>query len=274
MTDFEQDRLRREAEFHDRWAEEIDPDHALVDESFTSVTAMENDYILRVFGDVRGKRVLDYGSGASEAGVFFAKQGATVVAVDVSDGMLAAARKLADHHGVKLETRQVTGSRIPADDREFDLVYGNGVLHHVDLKQAVPELARVMKPEAHGAFVEPLSYNPAIEVYRHLAKTVRTPDEHPLSFGSISAFEPYFRHIEHREFWLLSLSVFAKFFFLDRVHPSKERYWKKVYTDAPRIERWFKHLRSADEVLLRRLPLLRYLCWNTVIHVSQPVQAR
>lgn len=271
MTDFEQERLRREAQFHDRWAEEIDPAHALVDESFTAVTALENDFIQKSFGDVRGKRLLDYGCGASEAGVYFAKQGATVVGVDVSQGMLDAAQKLADHHGVKIETRQVTGARIPAEDREFDLVYGNGVLHHVDIAQAIPELARVMKPGAVGAFIEPLSYNPAIEVYRHLARTVRTPDEHPLSFKSIEQFKGHFAEVEHREFWLLSLSVFAKFFFIDRAHPSKERYWKKVYTDAPRIEKWFKHLRAADEVLLKRVKPLRYLCWNTVIQVRNPI---
>jgi SAM-dependent methyltransferase len=270
MGAFEQERLQREAEFHDQWAKDIDPSDTLVDESFTAVTAMENDYIRKTFGDVAGKRLLDYGCGASEAGVFFAKLGAKVVGVDVSQGMLDAAHKLAAHHKVEIETRQVTGKRIPAEDNEFDLVYGNGVLHHVDLGDAIPELCRVMKPGAAGCFVEPLSYNPAIEVYRWLAKTVRTPDEHPLSFKSIERFRSHFGAIEHREFWLLSLGVFAKFFFLDRAHPSKERYWKKIYTDAPKMERWFRHVRAADEILLRKLPPLRYMCWNTVITVRDP----
>jgi ubiquinone/menaquinone biosynthesis C-methylase UbiE len=270
MATFEDDRLAREAEFHDRWATEIDTAETLVDESFTAVTAMENNYIRNAFGDVRGKRLLDYGCGASEAGVYFAKQGASVVGVDVSDGMLEAAKKLAGHHGVTIETRQVTSAHIPADENEFDLIYGNGVLHHVALDDAIPELARVMKPQGTGCFIEPLSYNPAIEVYRHLARTVRTPDEHPLSFASVKQFRSHFRGVEHNEFWLLSLSVFAKFFLWDRVHPSKERYWKKIYTDAPRMEGWFKHLRAADEILLRRLPPLRYLCWNTVIQVRDP----
>ena len=84
-------RLEREAEFHDRWANEIDPTSALVDESFTAVTALENAHVLREFGDVRGLRILDYGCGAAEGGIYLAKQGATVVGVDVSsgtDGML------------------------------------------------------------------------------------------------------------------------------------------------------------------------------------------
>jgi len=264
------ERIAREAEFHDRWAAEIDPATALVDESFTAVTALENAYVARTFGDVRGQRILDYGSGAAEAGVWFAKQGANVVAVDVSPGMLDAAKRLAAHHGVSIETRLVTGPEIPADRSEFDRIYGNGVLHHVDLSAAIPELARVLRPSGVGCFIEPLSYNPAIAVYRHLAEAVRTPDERPLRFRDIRRFEPYFHEVSHREFWLSSLAIFGKFFLIDRAHPSRERYWKKVITDADANAWWFKRLPELDEVLLSRLPFLSAMCWNTVIRVARP----
>lgn len=263
-------RIAREAEFHDQWAAEIDPRTALVDESFTAVTALENAYVLDQFGDLRGKRVLDYGCGAAEAGIFFAKQGATVVGVDVSRGMLEAAKRLADHHGVSIETRIVTGPSIPAERGEFDRVYGNGVLHHVSLADAVPELARVMRQEGIGCFIEPLSYNPAIEVYRRLADAVRTADERPLRFEDIDRFRGHFGDVSHKEFWLLSLAIFGKFFFLDRANPSKERYWKKIITDAPANAWWFKRLPAIDRAILDRAPLLGAMCWNTVIRVGAP----
>jgi SAM-dependent methyltransferase len=260
-------RREREAEFHDRWAAEIDLAAALVDESFTAITALENAHVRREFGDVRGLRILDYGCGAAEGGVYLAKQGASVVGVDVSAGMLSAAQELAAHHGVTVETRQVTGAGIPAERGEFDRVYGNGVLHHVDLGAAVPELARVMKPEGIGCFIEPLSYNPAIAVYRRLAEAVRTPDERPLRFRDIRRFDPYFKEVSHREFWLTSLAIFGKFFLVDRANPSRERYWKKVITDASANAWWFRRLPELDEVLLR-IPGLSALCWNTVIRVA------
>jgi len=263
-------RIAREAEFHDRWAAEIDPTTALVDESFTAVTALENAYVAQTFGDVRGRRILDYGSGAAEGGVWFAKQGAHVVAVDVSPGMLEAAQRLAKHHGVSIETRLVKGPEIPAESGEFDCIYGNGVLHHVDLGSAIPELARVLGPSGVGCFIEPLSYNPAIAVYRRLAEAVRTPDEKPLRFQDIRRFEPYFRDVSHREFWLTSLAIFGKFFLIDRAHPSKERYWKKVITDADANAWWFRQLPEIDEVILKRLPFLSAMCWNTVIRVANP----
>lgn len=265
-----EERLRKEADFHDQWATEIDPATTLVDETFTAVTAIENQHILSQFGSVKGKRVLDYGCGAGEGAVFFAKQGASVVGIDVSPGMLAAAERIAKHHGVEVETRRVTGGEIPADADEFDLIYGNGVLHHVDLSRSKPELARILKRDGRACFIEPLEYNPVIDVYRRIAKTVRTDDEHPLSFGDIERFSSHFDRVSHREFWLSTLAIFLKFYAIDRADPRVERYWKKVYTDEREIAPLFGKLHALDRVLLPRVPLLRYLCWNTVISVSLP----
>jgi SAM-dependent methyltransferase len=263
-------RRGREAVFHDEWAKFIRPEELLVDEAFATATAVDNRYVLGQFGGLHGKRVLDYGCGAAEAGVFFAKQGAKVVGVDVSSGMLETARHLAAHHGVAIETRQVVSERIPADDREFDLVYGNGVLHHVNLRLARPELARVLKDDGKACFLEPLPYNPLINVYRRLAKEVRTPDEKPLTFKDVDQFRDNFASVTHREFWLTTLAVFLKFFLIERVNPNRERYWKKIYTDAARLEPLFLPLSRIDDWLLTRLPVLGRLCWITAITLSQP----
>src|SRR4051812_19406271 len=95
-------RRQKEAEFHDQWATDVDLDGTLIDETFTSTTALENKYVLERFGDVRGMRVLDYGCGAAEGGIFLAKRGAHVVAIDVSPGMLSLAQRLAKKHGVEI----------------------------------------------------------------------------------------------------------------------------------------------------------------------------
>ena len=266
----EAQRRQNESVFHDRWAAEIDPADTLVDETFTAITALENQHILTRFGDVRGKRILDYGCGSAEGGVYLAKLGATVVGIDVSAGMLEAAQRLAARHGVQIETRQVTSDLIPAARDEFDLIYGNGVLHHVSLDVAIPELARVLRPGGTGCFIEPLPYNPVINVYRRIAREVRTIDEKPLTFGDIDRFKADFDTVSHQEFWLTTLSVFLKFYLIDRANPNQERYWKKIYTDAPRLSSFFRPLRDLDDRLLRLVPPLRRLCWNTVITVASP----
>ena len=263
-------RRQKEAAFHDGWAADLDVDGTLVDETFTSITALENQYILDTFGDLRGLTVLDYGCGAAEGGIYLAKRGARVVAVDVSQGMLDLAQKLAARHGVQIETRLVQSDKIPAADNEFDRIYGNGVLHHVPLATTIPELARILKPGGIACFIEPLPYNPLINVYRRIASEVRTDDERPLSFEHIEQFNTSFDSVHHREFWLTTLAVFLKFFLWDRVNPNKERYWKKIYTDASKVAPFFKPLKQLDEHLLRHASVLGRLCWNTVITVSQP----
>jgi SAM-dependent methyltransferase len=263
-------RLKREAEHHDRFAAGANVAEVLVDEAFTSITAQENQYILEQFGSLEGLKILDFGCGFAEGGVYFAKLGASVVAMDVSEGQLEQARRLAAHHGVSIETRLVKGSLVPAADGEFDRVYGYGVLHHVAHDVVVPELARVMKPDGLGCFMEPLPYNPIINVYRKIASAVRTPDERPVTMEDIERFRNYFGRVEHREFWLLTLLVFFKFLLWDRANPNKERYWKKIYTDAKALEPMMRPLRSLDDRLLSRFPALGRMCWTTVITLAQP----
>jgi SAM-dependent methyltransferase len=221
---------------------------------------------------VKGKRVLDFGCGAAEGGVYLAKLGARVTGMDVSPEMLRVAERLAARHGVSIETRLVTSHAIPAAEGEFDFIYGNGVLHHVDLAKTRPELARVLARDGRACFIEPLGYNPAIEVYRWLARTVRTEDERPLSFPDIEAFSESFGEVGHEEFWLSTLAVFLRFYFIERADPRRERYWKKIYTDAARLEPFFVPLRKIDDVLLKRVPPLRRFCWNTVIRLARPLR--
>ena len=58
---------------------------------------------LRLIGDVKGKRVLELGCGTGQAAVTLAKQGATVIAVDVSTVQLAHARRLMERAEVRIE---------------------------------------------------------------------------------------------------------------------------------------------------------------------------
>jgi SAM-dependent methyltransferase len=65
-------------------------------------------------------------------------------------------------------------------DRFFDLVVGNGILHHLDLAVAMQEVDRILKPGAKALFQEPLGENPLLRLYRSIAR-IHTPDECPLT---------------------------------------------------------------------------------------------
>jgi ubiquinone/menaquinone biosynthesis C-methylase UbiE len=259
-----------EQEFHDRWAKSIDLDSLLVNEAFEACPAAENHSAFESLAPVEGKKILDLGCGAGETSVYFALRGAQVTAVDISPEMIAVAKRLADRHGVKIEALTSVAEKMPFPDGAFDLVFGNGVLHHVDLIPALKEIKRVLKPGGLAAFIEPLKHNPVIGVYRHLASDNRTPTEFPLGFGDFARIREVFPDLTHKEFWLTTLYLFIHFFVVERASPSKVRYWKKVIEDAPKYEKLFGRLKRLDDALLSALPWLGRMCWNTVLVARKP----
>lgn len=265
-------RARVEEAFHDAWAKSIRLEELLVHESFDSPTAVENRFALEALCGIdglSGKRLLDLGCGAGETAVFFALKGAQVVAADVSAEMLRVAQSLATRHGIELKTSRVMAEALPFQDDAFDCVYGNGVLHHVELEPALREVFRVLRPGGCAAFIEPLAHNPAIKVYRRLAREVRTPTERPFAFRQFRTVRQVFPSVAHREFWLTSLAIFLYYYAIERVDPAVDRYWKRIIRDGWRVEPAFRILQGVDRVILRLIPCLRRWCWNTVIVVEK-----
>jgi len=269
MSTESRERQEIEREFHDEWAKSIDVNTLLVRESFEASTAIENAYALELFQSLQGKRLLDLGCGAGETSVYFALLGADVTAVDISGNMLAVANDLAKTHGVTIKTVQSPAETLPFPDSEFDYVFGNGVLHHTNIEESIKETHRVLKTGGLAVFIEPLGYNPVIEVYRHLAHTVRTPTEKPFSFKQLDYMKGIFKSVEHREFWFSTLSVFLYMFLVQFKNPSTTRYWKEVILKAKELEWLFLPLKRLDDELLKLLPPLRMMCWNTVISLSK-----
>lgn len=67
-------------------------------------------------------------------------------------------------------------------DNSFDIVVGNGILHHLeDLNQVMHEIYRVLKPNGIAVFTEPLGMNPLLKIYRKLTPKYRTKDEKPFT---------------------------------------------------------------------------------------------
>ncbi len=190
---------KAEERFHDAWAETIAAETVAVEAAFEACTAPENRLILARAGDLAGRRVLDLGCGAGEAAVYFAKRGALVTAADSSLGMLEATRRVAGRHGVAVETvRADCGGRLPFPDESFDLVYAANLLHHVDVGRTAAEASRILKPGGLFASWDPVAYNPLINVYRRIARAVRTPDEHPLTLADLRTVARRFPTLEVR----------------------------------------------------------------------------
>jgi 2-polyprenyl-3-methyl-5-hydroxy-6-metoxy-1,4-benzoquinol methylase len=112
------------------------------------------EYDLRLLGNVAGKRVLDLGCGVGQAATTFAVQGATVIAVDESAGMIARARRLAEQAEVRVEWHQgdlADLAFLRADS--IDIAFSAFALSEVeDLSRVLRQVHRVLKNRAAFAF--------------------------------------------------------------------------------------------------------------------------
>ena len=67
----------------------------------------------------------------------------------------------------------------------FDLVFGRGILHHLELVSALLEINRVLKDDGTIIFNEPLDINPLYKLYRIFSPKQRTADEKALGLKEL-----------------------------------------------------------------------------------------
>lgn len=102
------------------------------------------------FHQLKGKRLLEIGSGAGGHSALFARQGAIVTSVDITLDRARATNgkfRLMGDMAEGCQASQADAERLPFADGTFDIVYSNGVLHHTnDTGTALDEAYRVLKP--------------------------------------------------------------------------------------------------------------------------------
>ena len=259
-------RFNAEKKFHDQWAENENIENIDVIKTNEACTSPEIRFISKQLGKIEDKSLLDLGCGLGEVSVYFAIKGADVTACDISDGMLKSAKSLAKKNNVKIKTHLTAAEDLKfPKDSSFDVIYAGNLFHHVDIEQTLDQIKPHIKPNGVLVSWDPIAYNPVINIYRKIAKRVRTEDEHPLTLEDIGRFRNKFRHVETRYFWFSTLIIFTIMALVQRRNPNKERYWKMVITEADRWAPIYKPLEKFDNLILKFLPPLRFLCWNVVI---------
>jgi len=103
-------------------------------------------------GAVRDLALLEVGSGAGAHSALFARHGARVTAVDLTEERARATQAKLELLGASdCRAFQADAENLPFADASFDIVYSNGVLHHTpDTARAIAELHRVLKPGGLG----------------------------------------------------------------------------------------------------------------------------
>jgi ubiquinone/menaquinone biosynthesis C-methylase UbiE len=118
------------------------------DDFFGPITSRLAEPLLDAVGAGPGVRVLDVASGPGHAAARAAERGASVVGVDIAEGMV----RLASRLHPKLDFRLGNAEALPFLDQSFGAVVGNFVLQHlVRPEQAAAEFFRVLVPDGRLA---------------------------------------------------------------------------------------------------------------------------
>ena len=254
------DRLTSEQHFHDRQASGRAAALAARPDALHFPDAFYLDHetwirpALARLGDLAGRTVLDYGCGHGMAAVVLARGGARVTAFDLSRGYLAEAAGRAAANGVAVDFVQADGERLPFADAAFDAVFGNAVLHHLDLARAGRELRRVLRPGGVAVFCEPWGENPLLNFARRWLPYPgkhRTRDEQPLRRHQLRPLCDSFGGLELHGYHLLAMAR--------RVLPGR---------------RLPAALERCDAELLRRVPALARFCRYVVLTLRRPASLR
>jgi ubiquinone/menaquinone biosynthesis C-methylase UbiE len=114
-----------------------------------------------LLGEPRGD-VLDVGMGTGRLCAVLDRRGWRVSGVDLSPGMVAAARRRLPEVAERLVEGPI--EHLPFDDESFDAVAATGVLEYAthDLAAAVAELARVLRPRCVAVLSFPRQQSPAL----------------------------------------------------------------------------------------------------------------
>lgn len=108
--------------------------------------------------DVRGKRVLDVGTGPGATAIEAAARGGEVTGIDYSMPLLAVAQERADEAGVQVDWLHGDMQAMPLPHESFDLVLSTfGTVYVLDPYAAASEIMRVCRP---GGSIASVSFTP------------------------------------------------------------------------------------------------------------------
>jgi ubiquinone/menaquinone biosynthesis C-methylase UbiE len=107
------------------------------------------NYLTRVvdFAAYRGKNLLEVGCGAGIDLVRFAREGANVTGIDLSETAIDLALKNFKRSKQNADLRVMNGECMQFEDNSFDVVYAHGVLQYTaDSAKMINEIYRVLRP--------------------------------------------------------------------------------------------------------------------------------
>lgn len=243
-------RKLKELEFHDR-----DRDQSRVDKvksndtyekfygnkKYYAVTKRSNQFVKDwIAKESKDKVFLDYACGNGSNAIFAAQNGAALsLGFDISGVSIENAKiNAASEGGGNIRFFQADAENTKLPNNCIDATVCSGMLHHLDLSYAFPELRRILKPGGKVLAVEALDYNPLIKIYRFLTPDMRTEWEkaHILDLSDVK--------------------FASRFFDVQDII-----YWHVVGYASGKFPQLYRFLDWFDAIVLEKIPYVQRMAW-------------
>lgn len=248
MNQTDIDRVERERDYHNaRFSSET---RTAQGKYYWALSNCRRRWEQELTAAATGARVLEYGCAQGEWALKIAATAKRVDAIDISDVAINQARNQAMLRGasnVFFETMDAQATSFP--DNTFDLVFGSGIIHHLDTRRSLEEIHRILKPGGTALFSEPLGCNMLINAYRALTPDARTPDEHPLLPVDKRIADSIFASVK----W-----EFHGLFTIGAVPFRNSPLGNSIHGVAARLDR-----------MIGQIPGLRWQLWNALISLKK-----
>jgi 2-polyprenyl-3-methyl-5-hydroxy-6-metoxy-1,4-benzoquinol methylase len=152
------------------------------------------------FGDLRNARLLDLGCGDGRSALFFAKHGAQVTAIDISEVAIQNLTQFCQEQDIKNITPVHCSAFDIAELGPFDFVFGNMILHHLEPFDVFAQvLQQGLAVNGKAYFRENSAFSPLLIWFRnHIVGKFGIPkggddDEFPLTPQEVSLLQQSFQ---------------------------------------------------------------------------------
>jgi SAM-dependent methyltransferase len=216
-------------------------------------------------GNPSNKRVLVYGCGNDNAAVWFSKSGARVDAIDISPKSVENQQLIAGQLELKINSMVMDAHHLDLPSDEYDIVYGNAILHHLNLQEAIPEIARVLKPGGKAVFRDVMSGNVFLRAFRYATPFWRTPDEHPLTERDLDFIVQNFSNCQISDYIFSGLPYFFFARIMNKVILKKR--WLKL--QIPQHNSIYASFDRLDQMLFHLMPILKRQAWLCLIVLTK-----
>ena len=240
----------RERNFHNQLHLSGGEDRLQQNKFYKALYSLQIDFLDSLKRKTKSKDVLDYGCGTgSFTEKVIAFQPKKIVAIDISEEAIKKAKNKPEAENKNVEYRVENCENLNLNSDTFDVAYGGGILHHLNLNKSLNELNRVLRKDGTIIFVEPLATNPLINLYRKFTPKARSSDEHPFRFNDIKLIETIFKNVEIKYYGFLTLIFF-------------------LFYKSPENSKIFKFLSAIDKIILNT-KYLKFLAWSVLIEAKK-----